>query len=403
MSTPARPFFIAYPLHAWTTPLPAPAPVVVPVQRLRRWPWVLGGVLAAVLVLRLSASWLALWYCNHALAGLTDVQGHAGGVSLGLWRGVCQVHDITLETRPQISPAWTLSCPSCDIALVWRRLLDAELVGSVTVSHPQLTLTRRPSVPGPHPRAAPAAQADRETWQQQLQGIVPILLTSLQVADCHLTYDDPAATIHLDVGRVTLGLTNLTNHARASALTNRVISVLAIGTLLGHADLHLSGEVDPYPPLPTFTLRLQVEHADLTALDPVLRAYEQFDLRQGTAALYAEVHSEGGILDGYLKPLITDLQTVPLKQAHHLGVSRIKEAVVSLADRVVRNEPKDRVAGQSPLHGDLTAPTTQVWPTVASILANGFIHALAPGLDHQAPAAATQAPPQQAQVTATAH
>jgi len=378
--------FRAFPLHEHVpTARPAPSePMHIHYKRRILW-WVLGSIVVLLVILRLAAPWLLTSYLNKELAGLADFQGHVESTSLSLYRGAFQIRHITMVSRPPISPALNVTCEDIDITLIWRRLFHGQLVGTVTLYRPVATVTTAAASAPPPPAVAPvpAIPADNETWQQELQGLLPILVPEIQIVSSQVVYRDAAHGIDMPVCTLTLGLTNLTNRAQLSPHQNTVITITATGTIAGEGKLDLNGEVDPYPPLPTFALHLSVTNTDLTAYNELLRTYGKIDLRHGAFSGFTEMHCDQGHLQGYLKPLVTGVQTEPLKEAKRKGLSVVKEAVVSATDTLLKNTDKNRVAGQIPLHGDLTDPKTRIWPTVASILGNGFIRALEPDFDHK--------------------
>jgi len=378
--------FRAFPMHAHVpTARPAPSePIHVHYKRRILW-WVLGSVVVLLVILRLAAPWLLTTYLNKELAGLADFQGHVESTSLSLYRGAFQIRHVTVVSRPPMSPALNVTCEDIDITLVWHRLFHGQLVGTVTLYRPAaiVTTAAQSAPPPPAVAPAPAVTADKETWQQQLQGLLPILVPEVQIVSAQVVYRDAALGIDMPACTMTVGLTNLTNRAQLSPHQNTVVTVIAKGTIAGNGKVDFNGEVDPYPTLPTFALHLSVTDTDLTAYNALLRAYTKVDLRHGTFSGFTEMHCDQGHLQGYLKPLVTGVQTEPLKEAKKKGLSVVKEAVVSATDTLLKNTDKNRVAGQIPLHGDLTDPKTSIWKSVASILGNGFIRALEPDFDHK--------------------
>ena len=63
----------------------------------RWWFWVIVVVITAVVVVHI---YLAVWvrdYVNRKLSEIPDYHAHVGAVTLHLWRGAYQIHEIKIE------------------------------------------------------------------------------------------------------------------------------------------------------------------------------------------------------------------------------------------------------------------------------------------------------------------
>jgi hypothetical protein len=361
----------------------------------RRWPWyLLLGVLAVLLAARIVAPYVVLAGLNRQLAVMPGYSGHVESVSLHLYRGAYQLNHLTLHTNAGIAPGVSVSCRRIDIGVQWGPLLHGKLVASLSVLEPIVVIQNQPAVATL--AVAPSSARPAPTWQQQVQSLFPIAIDVLQVSHGKLRYRDEQHHLDLALGSITLGLTNLTNNARASSQGNRVASFKAEGSVIGGGELRFGGDIDPYATLPTFTLELALEHFDLTAINPLLINYEKIHINQGKANIFLELQSRQGKISGYLKPLFSDLSVFRSEDIERKGISALKEAVVGAVAEVFKNHPKDRFAGKIPLEGDITDPRSSVLSTIGSIFRNAFIQALQPGFDHPHQHAPGEVPPAQA-------
>jgi len=368
------------------------------------WWWVLGTVVVLLIALRLIAPWLVTAVLNRKLAALPDYTGHVARVSLSLYRGAYQLHDVRFDSRPGIAPALDITCRELEIAMLWPRLLHGALAGSVVIIEPNVTVTVRPTAASglavappttqppqpPQPQAQPApartpagAPVPKRSWQQIVGSFFPIDIAQIQLARGRMVYRDPGKAIDLGLGDVSLAVTNITNRAASSPSHTRIASFTAQGTTIGGGALRFGGDLDPFASVPQFAVQLALVHIDLTALDGLFIRYEKINIKKGSASIYVELHCSHGRLTGYLKPLLTDVSIFRLADVKKHGISAVKEAVVGTIAETFKNHPHDRFAGEVPLMGDITRPSTSIWKTIVSVVRNAFIKALQPGFDPQ--------------------
>jgi len=386
-----------------------------------RWWWVVGSGVLLVIALRLLAPWIVTAVLNRKLAALPDYTGQVTSVSLSLYRGAYQLHGVRFASRPGIAPALDVTCRELEIAMLWPRLLHGALVGSVVIIQPDVALTVHPAddsgaptapptAPATASRAAAPAQAGHasgpsgpgepaahRSWQQVVGSFFPIDIVQIELARGRMVYSDPGKGLDLALGDLSLAVTNITNRASSSPAHTRIASFTAQGSTIGGGALRFGGDLDPFASAPQFGVQLALEHIDLTALDGLFIRYEKINIKQGRASIYVELHCTNGRLTGYLKPLFTDLSIFRFADVKTHGISAVKEAVVGTLAETFKNHPHDRFAGEVPLMGEVTQPSTSIWKTIVSVVRNAFIKALQPGFDPHAQPPGELPPAQAAQ------
>jgi Domain of Unknown Function (DUF748) len=147
-----------------------------------------------------------------------------------------------------------------------------------------------------------------------------------------------------------------------------------------------SGKVDatfrPQSPADDFAAEVALEDAQLPAVNDVLRAYHMVDVAAGTLSLYSQVTVKGGKVQGYVKPLLRDVRVYdPQKdRAKPLG-TKIKEKVMNVAAKVLKNRDTGVVGTRVELSGPVNAPHTSLNQILVGLLHNAFVNALLPGFD----------------------
>src|SRR5690606_20535410 len=121
---------------------------------------------------------------------------------------------------------------------------------------------------------------------------------------------------------------------------------------------------------------------ELEPWNDFLRAYAGIDAEAGTVAVFAEVEADEGRIDGYLKPLVEDLDVLRLDEEgeEQNALQSTWEAVVGATAELFQNQPTDRLATRVPIQGAVDSPDTPFWPVFVNVLRNAFVEAFAPRL-----------------------
>src|ERR1051326_6457972 len=83
----------------------------------RWWFWLLVVVIAAIVVVH---AYLAIWvrdYVNRKLSEISGYRAHVAAVTLHLWRGAYQIHNIKIEKTSGKVPVPFYSAPLIDLSV----------------------------------------------------------------------------------------------------------------------------------------------------------------------------------------------------------------------------------------------------------------------------------------------
>src|ERR671915_314876 len=97
----------------------------------RPWFWVLAAVLGVVLIVPFM---LAIWvrdYVNRKLSEIPGYRGHVAAVTLHLWRGAYQIHQVKIEKTDGRVPVPFFSAPLVDLSVEWKALFNGAFVGEI--------------------------------------------------------------------------------------------------------------------------------------------------------------------------------------------------------------------------------------------------------------------------------
>jgi hypothetical protein len=203
----------------------------------------------------------------------------------------------------------------------------------------------------------------------------------LEVADSEvgIVNEDADPRYRLFLSDLDLDVRNFSNERKAPPGRAE-----ANARFMGSGPAHAVLEFQPAASTSDFDLDLEIERTDLTTMNDLWRAYGNFDVAGGNFALYTSLRVKDGRVDGYVKPLFTDLDVYDVDQDAKKNIFRqAYEGILGGMATILENQPRDQVATQTDLSGPIENPETSTLQVVAGLIRNAFFGAILPGLDQQ--------------------
>jgi hypothetical protein len=210
----------------------------------------------------------------------------------------------------------------------------------------------------------------------------PKLLLKLdqgQIKDGFIAYRDESGspTYRLYVASINLRVSDFSNRS------DQHISRLKMeGLFMGSGQVNLTGDFKPRHRGPDFDLNFTLLDTQLPSLNDVLRRYGRFEVQSGQFSVYAQGTVHDGGINGYVKPLFTNLQlrnsTTGQKQSVFHDAYQL---AVKGATKLLRNPSTKAVATKIDLSGKVEDPNISTIGAVARLATNAFIIGIAPGFD----------------------
>ena len=184
--------------------------------------------------------------------------------------------------------------------------------------------------------------------------------------------------------RVFLTNANLTLQNFSNQLADGTMVAKLTGRFMGGGDGVVSATFRPEKNGPNFDLSLRLENTDLRTLNDVLRAYGKFDVAGGTFSLYSELKVKDGSIEGYVKPLFSNLDVYNREQDKDKSLGRkLYEKVVEGVSKVLKNNPRKEVATVATIAGPVDDAKANTIEVIAKLIQNAFFKAILPGFDQQ--------------------
>jgi Domain of Unknown Function (DUF748) len=234
-------------------------------------------------------------------------------------------------------------------------------------------------------RTAPAKEMAREAGKTARkysnEPSLELKIDEVQVRNGQLGYINRAAkpAYHVFFSDTRLEIHNFSNHLKDGVARGR-----ATGKFMGSGPSQLEVAFRPEHKGPDFNLSLGIENTDMRKMNDLFRAFGKFDVVAGVFSFYSEIKVRQGKIDGYVKPLFHDVNVYDQRQDREKNVFRkMYEGLVGGISSLLANRPREEVATQTSISGDIESPQTSTWETVLRLIQNAFFKAILPGFEKE--------------------
>jgi hypothetical protein len=214
---------------------------------------------------------------------------------------------------------------------------------------------------------------------------VTVAVDALELRKATLGYVDETRNPHyrVFVSDATIDVRDISNQAEAGPGR-----LTAQGSFMGSGATDLRTTFAVRPKDPQMSIALKIENTDMRAMNDLFRAYGDFDVVDGRFSFFTELDVGEGRIEGYIKPLFTDMNVYDRRQdAGESLPHQIYEGLVGGIGELLENR-RDDVATQADISGSTRSPDLSTLEVVANLIKNAFFKAILPRFE----AAAANAP-----------
>jgi hypothetical protein len=338
------------------------------------------GVIAIVLIgLRIALPFIVQHYVNNKLDVSPAYAGQVGDIDIALIRGAYSIDNIEIVKTDGDVPVPLFAAREVEFSLLWKALFHGAVVGEAEIYEPVINIVDSED------------EANKQTGEDGkfvaiADDLFPLLIDQIQIHDGQLHFQnfdiEPPVDIYLtEVQAVARNLSN------RQALTDSPVGHVELTALaMDNSELTVAAAVDTSRDEPTFDLNLKLLSLPLSNLDNFIQTYAPFDIEAGSIDLVTELAARDGMLEGYVKPIIYNLDVFKwredIEEDHDNPFRALWEGLVGAIAELLENQPRDQLATNIPLEGDLSNPDTSVLVAVINILRNAFVEAFQANLDN---------------------
>ncbi len=349
-----------------------------PTTQKRRWLIIIGSILILLIALRLALPFIVLKYVNKTLSEMEQYYGHVEDIDIALLRGAYVINDIKIEKinseNKQRDTIPFFKSPQIDLSVEWKAIFKGSMVGEIYVENPVLNFVK-----GKH--EGENIKADTSDFRDLIRDLMPLKVNRFEINNGQIHYIDQNKTplVDISMNKVYATAENLTNVNDSTKLLPGKLK--AIGDVY-QGKFELNVNLDPLKKQPTFDMNAWITDVNMVLLNNFFRAYANFDVNKGNFGLYTEFAAKDGAFNGYVKPLVKDLDVVEFNKEEG-NIGRILwETLIGTVAEIFTNQPKDQLATKIPIQGKFENPNTNLWTAISYILRNAFVNALKPSVDN---------------------
>ncbi len=344
-------------------------------RKMKRRYKILLSILAVLIIARIALPYVVLHFANKKLAEMDGYYGHIDDIDISLYRGAYQIKKIYLKKVEKKDTTNFIDIKLVDLAIEWKPIFNGEIVGKVLIDSSTVLFTKEKNDIGDIAK-------DTADFREVLNSFMPVTLNRLEIKNSFIKYNDPYSSPKLNMAITNLNVValNLANGYDSSKVLPATITASAN---VYQGKLKMNVRLDPFADDPKFDMDARLEGTNMVLLNDFLRAYANIDVNKGRFGLYTEVAAKNGKFDGYVKPLITDLDIVEWNKEEGNFLQIAYESLVGTAAWILKNHKKDQLATKVYLSGDLKDPNVSIGKAILTVLQNAFVAALKPSIDRE--------------------
>lgn len=333
--------------------------------------------LLVLVVVRLILPTVVLRYVNKSLSELEEYYGHVDDIDLHLYRGAYVIQGIEIvKLQKQSNGKDTIpffKSPNIDLSIEWKSILKGKVVGEIVFDSPVVNFVN-------------AKEDDKNIgndtadFKTLLNDLMPITVNHFEVNDGEIHYIDPNSSPKIDVYMDSINVVakNLSSVNKDKKLLPA--NITAIGTIYG-GSFDLNADLDALAKQPTFDMNAELKGLNMVKINNMLQAYANFDVKTGTYGVYTEFAARNGKFDGYVKPIIKDLDVVQWNKEEGNLRQIAWETLIGTTAEIFQNQNKEQLATKLSIEGEFNDPNLHIWTAITNVLRNAFWQALKPSLE----------------------
>mgnify|MGYP006165336635 FL=1 len=303
---------------------------------------------------------------NKQLQKLDDFKGKAEGIRISLFKQRITIKKVYIdklnaETR---QPSMFASIDELSIGYNWLQLWNKELDVRVKAQSPAIYFN---------------PNRFQQLQKAKIDIDVPVRLEGVMIENGVFDFVDTSNSrpTAVTINNIHLEMVNVDEHTLK--LATYMVSAKA-DVCNGKLDANFSidlGNINP-----TFDMNLKLEGVQLVQLNSFLRTYAHFDVNSGNIDLYIEAKAKMGRFNGYIKPVISNLDVLGPEDRHESLGNRIWQGIVGFVLEILENQKHDQIATQIPFSGTFKNPKVNTAAAIFEVFSNGFIKAIRPSFDY---------------------
>ncbi len=336
--------------------------------------WLIFLIIATVAVLYLCLELIVEHYVNKQLRNLKGYTGQVEDVDIQLWRGAYSIDELVIDKVGEdgsTEPFFYVHL--IDLSIEWPAIWEGEIVGSITMESPRLNFIKVGDT---------VQSGGGNDYVEVLESLIPIEINRFEIRKGELHYLEPQSSPPIDLALHSIDLlaTNISNATESSELLPSRLEVSAHsfqeGVLTGSATFNVLKN-----PL-VADINAELKSVPLTELNAFSESYANFTFEEGSLYIGTEIAMNEGRMQGYLKPILSDVKIVDLSSEEDSFWRKVWEVALGTVLELFENHPHDQIATEVPISGNIEGKSgADITRSLINILKNAFISAFEKNVD----------------------
>jgi len=333
------------------------------------------SVYSLLIIARLILPVIVKNYVNKVLSNMEGYRGSIDDVDIRLIRGAYVIKNLTLEKVNEKVPVPFITAKTVDLSIEWKTLLKGTIKGKVVFDDANLNFVFGPD--------SSSNQYGAETnWTVQLKKLLPIQIDRFEIhnskVSCLNFHSKPK--IDMKITHVNVWATNLSNLDNPG---DELPSILHVeGISIGEGKLSITGKMNVLKKIPNACIKLKLTNVHLPSLNNLFKAFGKFEFEKGTFSLYSELSLDNSNIQGYIKPILNDMNVKNWSDENGNAFQKLWVVVVGVAFDVFKNQTQNEFATKIPIKGTLSNVDPEIINGIINIFHNAFIKAYDKSFDN---------------------
>jgi len=335
-----------------------------------KYKWI-GIAVVLIIAFRISLPFLLQDRIIRSINDIDGYSGSVGNVDLQIYRGGFKVEELKIFEEASEKPEVPLvALGLLDFSIQWKALLKGHFVGEVYLDTLLVNFTKREEESEPEQDSLDT----RIKLITELQKLNPIQINILEISNSEISYIDPTSEPKVDVTmkEIHLRAENLRNVQSDSDDLPASIQVSTSAMESGVIDL--KAEMNYLLEPPNFDIDLEIEQLNLVRFNEFFEAYANLGLKSGTLNFYSEAAARNGQIEGYVKPLIKNLEIADTDSTDGL-IKKLYKGAVQVGTDLFENQKKDQIGTKVPISGSIENSQVKIFQSLLNFFKNAFIEA----------------------------
>lgn len=331
---------------------------------------VLLGLLVLVGVL---APFLIQYHLNHnVFRDMGNYTGSVEDIDVNWLSGSYRLENLVLWRKGGNQDIPFFQVEDLSIGFSWDAIRHGEILAAVVVENAELNFIDA--------KLAQKKQTGKGTnWLDVLEELLPTTLHRLEVRRSKVSFQnfDTDPQVNIQARDIKALVTNLTNVKDRDG--RRVATLRLDANILGDAPMMAQARFDPFD-FNDFMFAAEVQSFNLKSINNLTMNYANVDFAGGHGNIFVELIARDGQLEGYIKPLLEDVDIVSWKQdVEEQGDNPLQllwEGALGFLKVLLTNADSKQLATQLEIQGTLDEAKIDSWRAVLGVIRNAFVEAV---------------------------